>query len=313
MSAELPALPVCEFTAAVQQQLLQLAFETFTSKPGEGVPVEGFLLGFRETDLLTITDISTEKNERTVLGRWVLRRRARTLWSAEDEERLADVGMLAVVAPVTVHRAEAVIWQLRNGTPTARRITFQSGTSVPKQSAAAAVMEREPSESAPSIRERIPPRFDFRQAMRWVGAACMAVGLWMTVTWVGSVNQAAGGPAPRLALKAYSQGEVIRVHWKEELGGDWARLDSAALHVRRGDQEETVDLTERYVPDGQVSIPTPTGDMVISLRVRRDGLPTGSQTLTYLIPKPRPEILQDEIVLLRKRIEELEEHMRILR
>jgi hypothetical protein len=113
--------------------------------------------------------------------------------------------------------------------------------------------------------------------------------------------------APKMALVLQGDADALRVRWRESGGGESARLESAALVVRQGPDEETVNLLDRYAPDGGLAVPRKHEEMVVSLRVRREGQPPLVRTVTYVDPGPaRRNRRGGELEWLRWRNRELE-------
>ncbi len=104
LTATLPILRSVVICPTVQAKLCQLAFDVFTSRPGEGESIGGVLLGKSGPAGLEVTDFWQGVENRTdVVGYWSIRRRV--------THTLNGTGVLVVVAPVSVHLADALVWQ----------------------------------------------------------------------------------------------------------------------------------------------------------------------------------------------------------
>jgi len=141
----------------------------------------------------------------------------------------------------------------------------------------------------------------------WVlAAACLALAVWMMRTQ-------AEVPVVRVALELEGGRDALKVRWREMGSGDAGRLESAALVVRQGREEETLDLSDRYVPEGGLAVQPRAQEIVVSLRVRRAGQPAIVRTVTYVDPGPaKGKVAGGELEWLRWRNRELEEKVAAL-
>jgi hypothetical protein len=128
------------------------------------------------------------------------------------------------------------------------------------------------------------------------------------VIWLWPVRaEADATPPPRLTMGVRAKGGDLRVTWRESGEAVAARLESAALIIREGQREETVDLGDEYQPEGGLTLQTDAWEVVVSLRVRRAGRPVALQTVTYI--KPALAKGGGELERLRIRNRELEERL----
>lgn len=164
---------------------------------------------------------------------------------------------------VSVQRADALVWQRdAAGKETEwRRMTFQ--------------MER-----------RAPKREDRRAETKKVSngygwgwaAACILLavgGIWMVRVEPPPL------PAASMTLELEGGKDELGVHWRENGMG---RLESAAMVVRQGSEEETLDLTDDFRPAGGLKVRLKAQEVVVSLRVRRQEQPVIARTVTYVEP-----------------------------
>jgi hypothetical protein len=282
----------------VQAKLCQLAFEASASLPGEGEATGGVLLGQVGRDGVEVTDLWQGVEEReNVVGYWSARRRVSQAWA-----RASGEGVYLVVSPVTVQRAEALIWQREadGAESEARAMTIRIDRRVSSCSGGRSDEERGAAAAG------IPT-----PSWNWLclGAACSAMaGLtaWMILA-------AAEAPQSRVALDLQGVGDSLQVQWRENTPGDTGALQSAALVVRQGQKEETLDLIDNYGPEGQLSVPLRAQEVVISLRVRRAGQAATMRTITYINPGPVDAMRNGaETERLRWRNRELEEKIAAL-
>ncbi len=256
MTATLPALRSVAICPTVRTELCKLAFDAFTSRPGEGDSISGVLLGRTGRDGVEVTDFRQGvENRADVVGYWSIARRL--------SQALPGEGVLMVVAPVTVRRAEAIVWQrAADGAETeGRRMTFQIERRAPKRE---------------DRRAELKPAWDL---LGW-GLAVGCVVLAALTIWMMRA-EASVVPAARVALELESGKNELRVRWRESGMG---RLESAALVVRQGSEESTVDLLNEFKPEGGLTVRLTAPVVVVSLRVRREGQPAIMRTVTYLEP-----------------------------
>jgi hypothetical protein len=272
LPATLFAVRSVEICPTVQAKLCQLAFDAFTSRPGEGETIGGVLLGEAGREGVEVTDFWQGDDAReNVVGYWSVRRRVSQTW-----ERASGEGVYLVVSPVTVQRAEALIWQREadGAESEARAMTIRIERRV--ASRAGRSSDAKP---AAAVAAASPAR-----SWSWLGlgAACLAlVGL---TAWM--IPVATEAPQPRVALSLKSVGNALQVQWRENTPGDTGTLQSAALVVRQGQKEEILDLMDNYGPEGQIEVPLQAQEVVISLRVRRAGQAVTTRTVTYVNPGP---------------------------
>jgi len=257
------------------------------------------LLGKAGRDGVEVTDLWQGLEEReNVVGYWSVRRRVSQTWA-----RATGEGVYLVVSPVTVQRAEALIWQREadGAESEARGMTIRIDRRDSSRSGGRSDAEPDAAVAAGS-----PTR-----PWKWLGlgAACLAMaGLtaWMILA-------AAEAPQSRVALDLQGVGDSLQVQWRENPTGDTGALQSAALVVRQGQEEETLDLMDNYGPAGQLSVPLRAQEVVISLRVRRAGQAATMRTITYINPGPVDAMRNGaETERLRWRNRELEEKIAAL-
>ena len=279
------------FSSDVQRELCQLAFDTFTSKPGEGQTLSGVLTG---KDRVVTGIRAGLEDVAGGIGYWSVRRKAETHWAEAP-----GAGIYVVVVPVTVQRAEAMVWQrdAAGKETAARSMVFQ----VERR---AANRERRSTETKPEV-VAMPPRQEIDWRWAWMAAPALLLGLLIWV-WPG-IAEADATPPPRLAMGVRDKGGDLRVTWRESGEGAAARLESAALLIREGQREETIDLGDAYEPEGGLTLQTDAWEVVVSLRVRRAGRPVAMQTVTYV--KPALAKRGGELEELRLRNRELEERL----
>jgi protein-L-isoaspartate O-methyltransferase len=142
-----------------------------------------------------------------------------------------------------------------------------------------------------------------------LGAACLAlVGL---TAWM--IPAAAEVPQSRVALNLQGAGNTLQVQWRENTAGFVGALQSAALVVGQGQKEEIFDLMDQYGPEGQLAVPIRAQEVVVSLRVRREGQAAMTRTVTYVSPGPIHAMRNGaETEWLRWRNRELEEKVAAL-
>lgn len=286
MTATLPTLRSVTICPKVQTRLCQLAFEVFTSRPKEGESIGGVLVGKTTRDGVEVTDYWQGAEDRAdVVGFWSIERRVR--------QELKGKGVLIVVAPVTVQRAEALVWQREaDGEETeARRMTFQIERRVQKRDARRSEVKPVAAPAVSHWRE-------------WsLAAACIVLG-GLTGWMMRAEAQSAD---PQITLQMEGGSSNLRVRWKETGGGP---LESAVLMVRQGPEQEAVDLMDQYKPDGVWTVAMNAPEVVVSLRVRRKGMAAMERTVTYLNPQPAsPAPKIGEVEWLRWRNKQLEAAM----
>ncbi len=251
MTATLPA-PV--LAPEVQSQLCQLAFQTFTAKPGEGESRTGSLLGKTGPNGPEITGYS-DAIEPHAIGRWSIHRRL---------PKHVDTGGLHIaIAPITIHHASALIWTGDHPTPTS--FTFRSET--------------------PKIPTRTPPpESKHSHTQNWwpVLAATVLLLLLAASFWPVSAS-VEDAPLPHVTLNLQSTKGAVRVHWRESGPISTERLQSATLTVN----QDQLDLLEQYQPTGELTLRPSAKELVVTLRVRRANQPLLQQTITYIDPRKR--------------------------
>ena len=146
---------------------------------------------------------------------------------------------------------------------------------------------------------------------KWLGLGAVCLAMAGLTAWM--ILAAAEVPQPRVALDLRGVGDSVQVQWRENPTGDTGALQSAALFVRQGQNEETLDLMDNYGPAGQLSVPLRAQEVVISLRVRRAGQAATMRTVTYINPGPADGMRNGaETERLRWRNRELEEKIAAL-
>ena len=284
MTATSPSLRSVVVCPTVQTKLCQLAFDVYTSRPGEGESIGGVLLGKSGPAGVEVTDFwQGIENKADVVGYWSIRRRV--------THTLDGTGVLMVVAPVSVQRADALVWQRDAGGKESegRRMTFQ--------------IDRQVSKRENRLAEVKPVEVAVESHPRWwsLAAACVvlaALALWM-------IRAQAEPPAPGVALELEGGKDDLRIRWRESGMG---RLESAALMVRQGREEKTVDLAGEFKPVGGLTVPLKSHEVIVSLRVLRQGQRATVRTVTYLDPgRAKGTRGAGEVEWLRFRNRELEE------
>ena len=283
MTATLPTLRSFVICPTVQAKLCQLAFDAFTSRPGEGESIGGVLLGKSGPAGLEVTDFRQGvENRADVVGYWSIRRRL--------SHTLDGTGVLMVVAPVSVQRADALVWQRdAAGKDTEwRRMTFQ--------------MERPASKREDRLTEMKPVQVSAEYLPRWWSLAAACVVLAAMAVWM--IRAQAEPPAPGVVLELEGGKDDLRIRWRESGTG---RLESAALMVRQGREEKTVDLAGEFKPEGGLTVPLKSHEVIVSLRVLRHGQRAVVRTVTYLDPgRVKGTRGEGEVEWLRFRNRELE-------
>ncbi len=247
----------------LQSQLCQLAFATFTSKPGEGASLEGPLFGVATAAAVSVSGWGQDAaNTKDTVGQWRIDRNLR------QPRPFTTPGVCLLVAPVSAQTADALIWRRTAGgadSPT-RRETFRGETRVPKR-------------TIPLPKPVVAARRD------WTPIAWMAMLFLLTASagWLWpAIAEADAPPHPRLTLAVQPSGRDLHVHWRES--GGTGRIESALLTVREGRDELSVDLLDRYRPTGEIIVHSRGREVVVSLRVRRHGQSSATQTVTYVEP-----------------------------
>ena len=298
MPATLFAVRSVDLCPLVQAKLCQLAFGAYTSRPGEGEDIGGVLIGEMGPEGVEVTDLWQGTEDRDdIVGYWSIRRRVSQSWDCPG-----GPGVYLVVAPVSVQCADALVWQREtNGVESeARAMTIR--------------VERRASERQDRRKKAGSLRWASGLLQRWwqwaVLAAALAILAALTI-WMATVvhdTEPAG-----LALNLQGAGDTVHVQWRERSQNGPGKLQSAALVVRRGHREETLDLMDQYGPEGQIAVPLQADEVVISLRVRRAGHATATQTATYVRQGQRQAVRRGaEIEWLRLRNRELEEKVAAL-
>lgn len=244
-------LPIPKLVPEVQAQLCQLAFHIFTSKPGEGEIRTGSLLGQHGRNGLEINGF-TEKSEPHAVGQWSIHRRLPKL--------PAGPGLHIAIAPITVTRASALIWS--GDAPTPIAATFRSATS-------------------PIPERTLLPETVQRRQQAW-GIILPATLLVLLAASHWSVSAAKEeGSIPRVTLSLKTSKGAVRLHWRESGSLPRTALQSATLTVN----QESLDLFDHYQPSGELNIQPKDRELVITLRIRREGQPLRQQTITYIDPR----------------------------
>lgn len=238
-------LPVHVVPPEIQSQLCRLAFETFTAKPGEGESRSGSLLGKIGPNGQEITGFS-EAVEPNALGQWSIHRRL--------PRQAPSTGLHIAVAPITVHRASALIWTDRDATPVA--IAFRSEPRI--------------------LPKRTPPPVKKQRPNGWpLFAVTLLVLLAASFRPVSASVE--NEPIPRIVLNLQSAKAGVHLLWRESGPAQRAPLQSATLSVN----QETLDLLEQYEPAGELYLRPQSKEVVLTLKVRRAGQPLLQQTITY--------------------------------
>lgn len=299
MPATLFAVRSVEICPTVQAKLCQLAFEAFTSRPGEGETISGVLLGKAGPDGVEVTDLWQGVEEReNIVGYWSVRRQLRHTWDGAVGE-----GLYLVVSPVTVQRAEALIWQRETdgAESEARAMTIRIERRVSSR------LDRRSDAAPPSAAVTAGST----RSWNWLGVAVACLALVGLTAWMMPVG--AEVPQSRIALNLQGVGNAVQVRWRENISGDAGALQSAALVVKQGQKEEILDLMDEYGPEGQLEVPLRAEEVVISLRVRRARQAATTRTVTYVNPGPVHAMRNGaETEWLRWRNRELEEEVAAL-
>ena len=246
-------LPTIAVAPEVQSQLCQLAFQTFTAKPGEGETRTGSLLGRCGPNGPEITGFS-DAIEPYAVGQWSIHRRL--------PKRSTAPGLHIAVAPITATRANALIWTGEDPVPTA--VTFRSET--------------------PKIPKRTPPP-ETKQMPASTGSPVLAATLLLLLAasfWPVSASVDVD-PLPRVTLNLQSTKAAVRIQWRESGPIATEPLQSATLTVN----QEQLDLLDQYQPTGELTLRPNAKELVVTLRVRRANQPLLQQTITYIDPRKR--------------------------
>lgn len=298
MPATLFALRSVVLDPAVQSKLCQLAFGAFTSRPGEGEIIDGVLLGQIGRDGVEVTDLWQGTEDRKgIVGFWSIRRKVSQTW-----ERAGGPGVYLVVAPVSVQCAEALVWQREadGAESEARAMVIRVGRRASERS------KRHQGGGSPAGASSF-----FSRSWRWPVTAAVTAALAILAVWLMPAFLEAEPASLELSLQG--AGETVQVQWREKSHSGPGRLQSAALVVRQGQREETLDLMDQYGPEGQLAVPLEADEVVISLRVRRAGQAAATQTATYVSPGPgQAKRNGAELEWLRFRNRELEEKVAAL-
>ena len=249
-TATLPAIAVAP---EVQSRLCQLAFQTFTAKPGEGETRTGSLLGRCGPNGPEITGFS-DAIEPYAVGQWSLHRRL--------PKRSPAPGLHIAVAPITATRASALIWTGEDPVPTA--LTFRSET--------------------PKIPKRTPPPEAIQmQAPNWWPILTATLLLLLAASFWPVSASVEVAPLPRLTLNVQSIRGAVRLQWLESASAQDEHLQSATLTVN----QETLDLRDHYQSDGELILRPNSRQLILTLKVRRANQPLLQQTITYVDPGKR--------------------------
>ena len=256
-------LPTPVLAPDVQSQLCQLAFQTFTAKPGEGESRSGSLLGKSGPNGPEITGFS-ETIEPHAIGLWSIHRRL---------PKHVDTGGLHIaIAPITIHRASALIWTGDHPTPTSA--TFRSET--PK------IPKRTPPPETKQTQPQPQPQPQPQTRNWWPVLAATLVLLLASSFWPVSAS-VEDAPLPHVTLNLQSTKGAVRLQWRESGPIPTDRLQSATLTVN----QEQLDLLDQYQPTGELTLRPNAKELVVTLRVRRANQPLLQQTITYIDPRKR--------------------------
>lgn len=242
-------LPIPTLTPEVQSQLCQLAFQVFTSKPGEGDTRTGSLLGKNGPNGPEIIGFS-ERIEPQSIGQWSIHRRL--------PKAPASSGLHIAIAPVTVTRATALIWTGDGPTPTS--LTFRS-------------------ETHPAPKRTPPP--EKKQIYNWWPVLTATLCLLLAASFWPVSASVEEDPLPRVTLNLQSTKGALRLHWQESGPRQASALQSATVTVN----QETIDLFDHYQANGELTLRPKSKQLVVTLRVRRANRPLLQQTITYIDPR----------------------------
>lgn len=247
------SLPTIVVAPEVQSRLCQLAFQTFTAKPGEGESRTGSLLGRCGPDGPEITGFS-DAIEPYAVGEWSLHRHL--------PKQSTAPGLHIAVAPISATRASALIWTGEDPVPTA--LTFRSETSrIPKRTP--------------------PPETIQMQAPNWWPVLAATLLLLLAASFLPVSASVEDAPPPHVTLNLQSTKGAVRLQWRESGPIPTERLQSATLTVN----QEQLDLRDRYQPTGELTLRSNATELVVTLRVRRANQPLLQQTITYVDPGKR--------------------------
>lgn len=137
--------------------------------------------------------------------------------------------------------------------------------------------------SALSAADRERDQTETHVPKRTIALPILAVVCTAVLMLFAAIAGTGDSPQPRLSLAVHPSGRTLRVQWCE-FGGT-GRIESALLTVREGHDELSVDLLDRYKSTGEIIVHSRGREVVVSLRVRRQGQSSVAQTVTYVEPR----------------------------
>lgn len=267
----------------LQGELCRRAFTLFTSKPGEGIESGGVLYGelsedrvaveaYKEVGEEVLDDLLTTGPQPFAGFFRIHTRREAGLSDAEIEVFRDLRGLLFLtIKPISVSRAEAVLHVREAGRIEERRVTLRADDEA---------RPRRPRPPSPSPDSRV--RISTRPLL---GALAVALTLALGAGWVIFEPKA---PLD-LDFQVAARGPELVATWKL-LGRPSSALHDAALTVRESGQERTIDLTGGFLGAGTAKVRPRSADIVLTMRVRYQGVAPVEKTVTYvgLRPAGRP-------------------------